>query len=200
MDFPLTRISATGAPPPDRLGTYQGIILLSPGAAWALRPWLEPGLATPIILQGQGTFDALGGAGVDARLAGAPTAEGVWARLREDFPEGGCFLLARAERSRGFLEEVSAGTPWKIRPWVVHREEPIDPLPPLPAVDAVLALSPMQAELFAPLSRDLFRFGWGGRTVFGFRKFGLEPTATCEPRLEDLGRMLREHFPAKVQP
>lgn len=203
VDFPLTRIVANGAPPPRSLGTYQGIILLSPGAAWAVRPWLEgsaqPGTSTVFLVQGQGTLEALGEVSGEARMAPTPSAEGIWELLKQDFPKGGCFLLARAERSRGYLEDVSAGTPWKLWPWVTHHEEAAVPLPSLPKVDAVLALSPMQAELLGPLSGSLLRFGWGDRTVFGFRKAGLEPTATCEPRLEALTSLLRLHLPKKVR-
>lgn len=200
VEYPLTRIAATGAPPPQPLGDYRAVVLLSPGAAWALRPWLDQGSNPVLLVQGRGTLDALGDIQADVRTATAPSAEGIWDLLRREFPEGGSFLLARAERSRGFLEEASAGTPWRLWPWITHREEAVDPLPPLPEVDAVLALSPLQAELLAPLSADLLRFGWGGRTLFGFRKSGLEPTATCEPRLDALVAMLRQHLPAKVQP
>jgi uroporphyrinogen-III synthase len=199
IDFPLTRIVANGAPPPQPLGAYRGVVLLSPGAAWAVQPWLEPGVSTLFLVQGQGTLESLGEVAGEARLAPEPTAEGIWELLRRDFPEGGSFLLARAERSRGYLEEVSAGTPWKLWPWVTHHEEAVDPLPPMPKVDAVLALSPMQAELLAPLSRNLLRFGWGDRTVFGFRNAGLEPTGACEPKLDALTRLLREHLPSKVR-
>lgn len=198
VDFPLTRIVSNGAPPPEPLQTYRAVVLLSPGSAWAVRPWLEPGALALFLVQGQGTLDALGETAVAPRLAPVPTAEGIWDLLRRDFPEGGNFLLARAERSRGYLEEVAAGTPWKLRPWVTHHEEAAQPLPPLPPVEAVLALSPMQAELLGPLSRDLLRFGWGERTVFGFRKAGLEPTATCVPRLEALTAMLQDHLHAKA--
>lgn len=194
VDFPLTRIVSNGAPPPQPLSSYRAVVLLSPGAAWALRSWLEPGASTLFLVQGQGTREALGEVSGEARMASTATAEGIWELLQRDFPEGGSFLLARAERSRGYLEEVSAGTKWKLWPWITHHEQAVDPLPELPQVDAVLALSPMQAELLGPLSRDLLRFGWGERTVYGFRKAGLEPTATCEPRLEALTRILREHL------
>lgn len=198
VDFPLTRIVSNGAPPPQPLSSYHGVVLLSPGAAWALRPWLEAGTTTVFLVQGQGTLEALGDTTIETRLAPTPTAEGIWELLQREFPEGGSFLLARAERSRGYLEEVSAGTAWKLWPWITHHEQAVEPLPELPRVDAVLALSPMQAELLGPLSKELLRFGWGDRTVFGFRKAGVEPTATCEPRLEALTNLLREHLHSKV--
>ena len=199
VDYPLTRIVSNGAPPPEPLHAFRAVLLLSPGSAWAVRPWLEPGAAALFLVQGQGTLDALGETVLAPRLAPVPTAEGIWDLLRRDFPEGGSFLLARAERSRGYLEEVTAGTPWKLRPWVTHHEEPAQPMPPLPTVEAVLALSPMQAELLGPHSRHLLRFGWGERTVFGFRKAGVEPTATCVPRLEALTAMLQDHLHAKAE-
>jgi uroporphyrinogen-III synthase len=198
VDYPLTRIVASGAPPPQALGCYRGVLLLSPGAAWALQPWLEPGASTVFLVQGQGTAEALEEGALDIRLAPTPTAEGIWELLQKEFPQGGSFLLARAERSRGYLEEVSAGTPWKLWPWVTHREEAVNPLPALPPVDAVLALSPMQGELLGPISKNLLRFGWGERTRFGFRAAGVEPTATCEPRLEALTTLLRQHSQNKV--
>ncbi len=198
VEYPLTRTIASGAPPPQPLPAYGAVLILSPGAAWALRPWIEPGTRPVLLVQGQGTLDALGEVEADLRPAATPTAEGIWERLQRDFPDGGSFLLARAERSRGYLEEVSAGTPWKLWPWITHREEPVDPLPPFPAVDGVLALSPLQAELLAPLSTRLLRFGWGERSAFGYRKGGIEPTATCEPRLEALVGMLRQHLHEKA--
>ena len=197
VDFPLTRIVSNGAPPPQPLSTYQGVVLPSPGAAWAVRPWLEPGAM--LLVQGQGTLDALGEAASAIKMAPTPTAEGIWELLQREFPAGGNFLLARAERSRGYLEDVSTGSPWKLWPWVTHHEEAVDPLPTLPAVDAVLALSPMQAELLGRLSANLLRFGWGERTTFGYRKAGLEPTAICEPKLEALTSLLRQHLPSKAR-
>jgi uroporphyrinogen-III synthase len=203
VHFPVTRIVPVGAPPPQPLSAYAAVILPSPSAARALLPWLGSGPAPLLLAQGQGTLEALGGLeGIPARVrcAPVPTAEGIWDSLQADFPEGGSFLLARAERSRGYLEQVSQGTPWRVWPWITHREEPAEPLPPLPAVDAVLALSPLQAEILAPMGGALLRFGWGDRTLFGFRRFGMEPTATCEPRLESLKAMLREHLQPKVTP
>lgn len=196
--YPLTRIVPLGAPPPQAMSFYAAVILLSPSAAWALRPWLAPGDAPVVLAQGQGTLEALEGAVAEARCAPVPTAEGIWDLLRSDFPAGGNFLLARAERSRGYLEETAQGTPWRIWPWITHREETADPLPPLPAVDGVLALSPLQAEILGALSGGLLRFGWGERTVYGFRKAGVEATATCEPRIESLKALLRQNLRSKV--
>jgi uroporphyrinogen-III synthase len=198
--FPLTRIVPLGAPPPQALPFYSAIILPSPSAAWALRPWLSHGDAPVVLAQGQGTLDALEGGAAEARCAPVPTAEGIWDLLQQDFPKGGNFLLARAERSRGYLEEMANGTAWRVWPWITHREEPADPLPALPAVDAVLALSPLQAEVLGSLSGNLLRFGWGERTVYGFRKAGVEATATCEPRIEALKTLLREQLCLKVRP
>ena len=203
VHFPLTRIVPLGVPPPQALSAYAAVILPSPNAAWALRPWLGPGDALVLLAQGQGTLEAIGsleGAAAQVRCATVPTAEGIWDLLQSDFPQGGQFLLARAERSRGYLEETAQGTPWRVWPWITHREEAAEPLPDLPPVDGVLALSPLQAELLGPLSRELLRFGWGERTVFGFRKAGTEPTATCEPRIEALKTLLRDHLLSKARP
>ncbi len=200
VHYPLTRIVPAGTPPPQDLAAYTAIILPSPSAAWALHPWLGPRDAPAVLVQGQGTLDALGGGVADVRCAPVPTAEGIWDLLQQDFPSGGNFLLARAERSRGFLEDTAQGTPWRIWPWITHREEPSEDLPPLPRVDAVLALSPLQAELLGPLSGGVLRFGWGERTVFGFEKGGTEATATCEPRIEALKAMLRDHLSPEARP
>jgi uroporphyrinogen-III synthase len=200
--FPLTRIVPLGAPPPQALSSYTAIILPSPNAAWALRPWLGPGDALVLLAQGQGTLEAIKGLETfeaEVRCAPVPTAEGIWELLQQEFPDGGGFLLARAERSRGYLEETAQDTRWRIWPWITHREEPADPLPALPPVDGVLALSPLQAEVLGPLSRGMLRFGWGERTVFGFRKAGTEATATCEPRIEALKTLLRDHLPTKAR-
>lgn len=198
--FPLTRIVPLGAPPPQALSFYSAIILPSPNAAWSLRPWLDQGDSAVVLAQGQGTLDALEGTVTEARCAPVPSAEGIWDLLQSDFPEGGNFLLARAERSRGYLEEMAQGTPWRIWPWITHREEPAVPLPPLPRVDAVLALSPLQAEILGSISQDVLRFGWGERTNFGFRKAGTEASATCEPRIEALKALLRDHLSPKAHP
>jgi uroporphyrinogen-III synthase len=197
--FPLTRIVPLGAPPPQELSFYSAIILPSPNAAWSLRPWLGQGEPPIVLAQGQGTLEALEGEVAAARCAPVPTAEGIWDLLQQDFPEGGNFLLARAERSRGYLEEMAKGTPWRVWPWITHREEPAVPLPDLPQVDAVLALSPLQAEILGPLSGHLLRFGWGERTLYGFRKAGTEATATCEPRIEALKALLRQYLSSKVR-
>jgi len=201
--FPFTRIVPLGTPPPQALSAYSAVLLPSPNAAWALRPWLDPHQAPVLVAQGQGTLNALASLEVPAdrlRCSPVPTAEGIWELLRTEFPEGGSFLLARGERSRGFLEEAAQGTPWRVWPWVTHREQPADPPPPLPKVDGVLALSPLQAEILGRLAHRLLRFGWGERTAFGFQSAGAEATATCEPRIEALTAMLREHLTPKVRP
>ena len=70
-------------------------------------------------------------------------------------------MLARGERSREYLEVAAKDSAWCIHPWITHREAPRVPFPPLPEVDGVLAMSPLQAELLAPLAKNLKRFAWG---------------------------------------
>ena len=111
----------------------------------------------------------------------------VWA-----FPGGGEFLMVRAERSRGFMEDVSRGTSWHLRPWLTHREEATVPMPDLPSVDAVLALSPLQAELFGPMAGELRRFAWDSATAKAFEAAGLSVEGSCEPRADALREMLTE--------
>jgi uroporphyrinogen-III synthase len=119
-----------------------------------------------------------------------PQAEGLFDLLRERFPQGGTFLLARAERSREHLEQAAAGTPWRLLPWITHREAPLDPPPAMPALDAVLALSPLQAELLGPRSAHLLRFAWGQRTQQAFLQAGYPVDGWCEPEASSLQRLL----------
>jgi uroporphyrinogen-III synthase len=124
------------------------------------------------------------------RVSAEPRAEGLWALLRTQFPAGGEFLVARGERSRQFLEEVAAGSPWHLHPWITHRERPLDPPPALPELDAVLALSPLQAELLGPRSAGMLRFAWGRRTGRAFQKAGYPVQGCCAPEAAALQRML----------
>jgi len=66
----------------------------------------------------------------------------------------------------------------------------MNPLPALPPLEAVLALSPLQAELLGSPAAELLRFAWGERTARAFVASGFPPHGTCEPRCEALGRML----------
>ena len=185
VPFFLTRMEPSNEPPPIENAT--AIILLSPtGAKFAKLPE-----GIPILVTGEGTARTLPER--DVWISPEPRAEGLWALMRERFPEGGDFLLVRGERSRGFLEEVSFNTPWRVHPWTTHAENPWDPPPPMPSVDAVLALSPLQAELLAPRASALLRFAWGERAAQAFAILDQPAHDTCEPRPESLGRMLKQH-------
>ena len=178
----LTELVPTGAPTP--LEHPDAVLLLSPAGARAGS--LPAGV--PILVTGQGTAAALGGGPV--WVSPEPRAEGLWALLRERFPAGGQFLLVRGERGRGYLEEVAEGTLWRLVPWITHAEKAKDPLPDLPALEAVLALSPMQAELLGPNARSILRFAWGERSAEAFRRGGNPAHDSCLARPEALGRML----------
>jgi len=178
----LTAMEATLAPPP--ADGVDAVIVLSPAAArLALLP---PG--APCLAQGEATARALAGRSV--LVSATPKAEGLFDLLREQFPLGGSFLLARAERSREHLEQAAAGTPWRLLPWITHREAAIAPPPALPALDAVLALSPFQAELLGPRSGQLLRFAWGQRTQRAFLQAGYPVDGCCEPEASALQRLL----------
>ncbi len=178
----LTEMVPTGLPRP--LEHPDAVILLSPaGARAAALP-----VGVPILALGQGTVAALAGCAV--LVSPEPRAEGLWALLQGRFPAGGQFLLIRGERSRGYLEEVAEGTPWRLVSWITHAEKAKDPLPDLPTLDAVLALSPLQAELLGPKSQGILRFAWGKRAEEAFLRGGHPADDSCLARPEALGRML----------
>ncbi len=188
----VTAMAATGAEPP---AAADAAILLSPAAArLALLP---PGL--PCLAQGAATARALaerpGVAPGGPLVSATPRAEGLFDLLRERFPAGGTFLLARGERSREFLEQAAAGTPWRLLPWITHREVPVLPEPELPELDAVLALSPLQAELLGPRCAGLLRFAWGERSQRAFRQAGYPGHGCCEPEAGALQRLLSAMTP-----
>lgn len=183
VPFYVTTVEATGdAPPIDR---PDAVILLSPSAARLAR--IPPGI--PRLAQGPATAAAL--AGVSGVITSSiPRAEGLVQLLKERYPSGGRFLLARAERSREHLEDALQGTAWEIHPWITHAERPRIPPPALSALDAVLALSPLQAEVLGPLSGDVVRLAWGERTHRAYLESGYPSHGWCEPRLPDLQRLL----------
>nr|WP_320132221.1 uroporphyrinogen-III synthase [uncultured Holophaga sp.] len=191
---PVTYLCATLTPSaePPLEGPWDAALVLSPAGARALRPHLPPGL--PCLVTGPGTARALDGVPGQIILPGEARAEGLWAALQARFPSGGRFLLVRGERSRGFLDAQARDTPWKLSPWTSHREVPLRPQPPLPKVEAVLALSPLQAELLAPLSGDLLRFAWGERSAAAFARAGCPATAHCLPEPGALERLLRAYL------
>jgi uroporphyrinogen-III synthase len=181
----LTAMTATLAPPPEP--APDAVIVLSPAAArLALLPQ-----GVPCLAQGEATGRAL--AGREVLVSATPKAEGLFDLLRETFPQGGTFLLARAERSRAHLEQAAAGTPWHLLPWITHRESPIEPPPAMPALDAVLALSPLQAELLGPRTAGILRLAWGQRTHLAFEKAGYAGDGWCEPEASALQRLLSFH-------
>jgi len=188
----VTAMAATGAEPP---AAADAAILLSPAAARLAR--IPAGL--PCLAQGEATARAL----ADRALTGpggllvsaTPRAEGLFDLLRERFPAGGTFLLARGERSREYLEQAAAGTPWRLLPWITHREAPVLPEPPLPALDAVLALSPLQAELLGPRCGHLLRFAWGQRSHRAFLQSGYPGHGCCEPEAGALQQLLSAQTP-----
>jgi uroporphyrinogen-III synthase len=177
----VTVMEPTLAPPP--LADPDAVLVLSPAAA---RHGLFP-QGVPCLAQGEATARALGERPV--QVSASPRAEGLFQLLQERFPAGGDFLLARAERSREPLERAAAGTPWRLRPWVTHRERPLDPLPALPPLAAVLALSPLQAEVLGPLAPCL-RLAWGQRTHQAFAQVGYPSHGWCEPRPSALEELL----------
>jgi hypothetical protein len=146
------------------------------------------------LVQGVGTADALGREDLDVQLPAEARAEALWELLQVRFCEGGDFVLARGERSREFLEVAAKGTPWHIHPWVTHREVSRDPFPPFPEVDGVLALSPLQAEILAPLAGNVVRFAWGEATAEAFARCGAHAHAQCEPKPSLLWAMLAQHL------
>ena len=207
-----TVMEASLAPPPCE--HPDAVLVLSPSAArLALLP-----AGVPCLAQGEATARALDRRALDRRaldrqaldrqaldrqaldrraldrqilVSESPNAEGLFELLRERFPAGGTFLLARAERSREHLEQASAGTPWRLLPWITHRERPQEPFPQLAGLDAVLALSPLQAELLGPRFPGL-RLAWGQRTQRAFAQVGYPCSGWCEPEPAALKRLLAQ--------
>lgn len=182
VPFHVTGMEATGAPPP--IPRADAVIVLSPTAARLAT--LPEGLLC--LAQGAATAAALHGR--EVVTSAIPRAEGLFQLLKERFPGGGDFLLARAERSREHLEEAAKGTEWVLHPWITHREIPLDPLPPLPGLDALLALSPLQAEVLGPVSGPALRLAWGERTHEAFARSGYPSHGWCEPQIPALQRLL----------
>ncbi|WP_005034440.1 uroporphyrinogen-III synthase [Holophaga foetida] len=185
--YSCTTMSPTPEPPPP--GPWDAVLILSPAGARAIRSQLPGG--TPCLVTGAGTAEALKGWDLLPTLPAEPRAEGLWSELQARFPSGGAFLLVRGERSRAFLEAAAEGSPWHLTPWLSHGEIPLDPVPPLPSVEGVLALSPLQAEVLAPLSRDILRFAWGERSAQAFASVGFPATAWCQPSPSALEILLR---------
>jgi len=198
MAYPFTSLEVTGAAPPLHLAQVQALLILSPSGAKVAAPLLSPG--TLCLVQGAGTAQALGREDLEVLLPAEARAEALWNLLQARFPEGGEFLLARGERSREFLEEAAKGTAWHLHPWITHREAPREPFPALPAVEAVLALSPLQAEILATLTQKVLRFAWGAGTAEAFARAGAPAHAHCPPRPSLLWAMLAQHLNKEGSP
>jgi len=185
VPYHVTTMEATGAEPP--LANPDAAIFLSPSAARLARIPAH----VPCLAQGAATAQALG-QGREVIVSAVPRAEGLLQLLKERFPGGGRFLLARAERSREHLEAATAGSVWMLEPWITHRECPLPDLPDPWELDALLALSPLQAEILGPLSGPRLRFAWGERTGRAFADSGYPCHGCCEPQIPALQRMLLE--------
>jgi uroporphyrinogen-III synthase len=198
VPYSFTRLQPSSLPPPRPFSSIAAILLLSPSGARVAVSKLPAG--TICLVQGAGTADALGREDLVVQLPSEARAEALWGLLRKQFPEGGDFILARGERSREYLEEAAKGSPWRLHPWVTHREAAREPFPSLPDVTGVLALSPLQAEILAPLSHAVQRFAWGEATAEAFARTGAPAHAFCEPKASLLWAMLAQHLSAQENP
>jgi len=192
VPYSFTALQVTGIAPPVPLAKVKALLLLSPSGAKVTAAGLPAGMTC--LVQGAGTANALGREDLDVQLPSEARAEALWKLLQERFPDGGEFLLARGERSREYLEVASRNTPWHVHPWITHSEGARVPFPPMPKVEAVLALSPLQAEILAPRTADLLRFAWGEATAEAFAKAGAPAHAHCEPKPSLLWAMLAQHL------
>lgn len=182
-----TDILATGQEPPVPIASVDGVMVLSPAAAQAVGDLLPPEM--PTIVTGHGSAEALKRDDLEILVPLKPRAEGIWTCLRERFPKGGDFLLARGHRSRELLEKISENSVWKIHPWITHAEVLKDHVPPVPEADAVLAMSPLQALALLALPDAVPRIAWGEGTAKVFADAG-HAHLTCEPKPESLTRLL----------
>jgi len=198
VPYSFTRLQPSTLSPPRPFSGVSALIILSPSGAKVAAARVPAG--TLCLVQGVGTADALGREDLDVLLPSEARAEALWELLRIQFPEGGEFMLARGERSREYLEVVSKDTPWNVHPWVTHREAAREPLPPLPAVEGVLALSPLQAEILAPIAGNVQRFAWGEATAEAFARAGAPAHAQCEPKPTLLWAMLAQHLKNEESP
>lgn len=188
VPFAVTRLVESQAAPPMALGQADALIVLSPSGAKAAGPRLPAGMT--VLAQGLGTADALGRRDLDLSLSSAAKAEALWDLLRQRFPEGGSFVLVRGERSREYLEMAARESAWALHPWITHSEAPRLPLPDLPDVEAVLAMSPLQAQVLAGMAKDRLRFAWGEGAAQAYAHAGQPAAAWCEPKASALHSML----------
>ncbi len=197
VPYLCTQAEPTGFPSPRPWSELAAVLVLSPAGARAAAAVLPDGMRC--LTQGAGTAEALGRRDLVVLLPAEARAEALWVLLQATFPVGGDFLLVRGERSRGFLEAAAQGTVWRLHPWTTHREVAAESLPPLPQVEAVLALSPLQAELLGPLAVAARRFAWGQSTAEAFARVGTPAHATCQPKLELLEALLVASLPKKEE-
>ncbi|GLH66867.1 uroporphyrinogen-III synthase [Geothrix edaphica] len=198
VPYAFTSLKITSNPPPMPFEAVSAFVALSPAGAKVAAPALPGGMVC--LLQGAGTADALGREDLEIHLPAEARAEALWSLLQTRYPGGGDFILARGERSREFLEVVARGTDWRIHPWVTHREVAQDPFPALPEVEGVLALSPLQAEILAPIAHAVQRFAWGEATAQAFARAGAPAHAYCEPKPGLLWAMLAQHLNKEESP
>ncbi len=198
IPYSFTSLRVTGTEPPLPLAEVKALLVLSPSGAKVVSPVLTPGMTC--LVQGAGTADALGREDLDIHLPTEARAEALWDLLQTRFPRGGAFVLARGERSREYLEVAARNSVWTIHPWITHREVARSPFPALPKVEGVLALSPMQAEILAPMTADLQRFAWGEATADAFARAGAPAHAHCEPKPSLLWAMLAQHLNKEESP
>lgn len=198
VPYSFTSLKVTSAPPPRTLQEVQAVVLLSPSGAKVVASMLPPG--TTCLVQGAGTADALGREDLDIHLPQEARAEALWDLIQARYPQGGEFVLARGERSREYLEVAARNSAWRILPWITHREVARQPFPALPDVEGVLALSPLQAEILAPLTHAVQRFAWGDATAQAFARAGVPAHGTCEPKASLLWAMLAQHLNKEESP
>lgn len=198
VPYPFTRLQESTMPPPRPFSSSSAILILSPSGARVAGSKLPAG--TICLVQGAGTADVLGREDLVVHLPSEARAEALWDLLQTRFPEGGDFILVRGERSREYLEEAAKGSRWRLHPWVTHREAARVPFPALPNVAGVLAMSPLQAEILAPLSIHVQRFAWGEATAEAFARAGAPAHAHCEPKPSLLWAMLSQHLQQKESP
>lgn len=198
VPYAFTSLKAMASPLPIPFEAAQAFVALSPAGAKAASQALPAGMVC--LLQGAGTAEALGREDLEIHLPTEARAEALWRLLQDRFTDGGDFILARGERSREYLEVAARGTAWRIHPWITHREVARDPFPPLPDVAGVLALSPFQAEILAPVTLDVQRFAWGEATAKAFARAGAPAHAHCEPKPSLLWAMLAQHLNKEESP
>ena len=198
VTYYITTQEFTHATPPMALDAISALLVLSPAAAQAVKVWVTKTM--DVVVQGEGTEQTLECEFLDSGHLRRPrlaTAESLWDLLRQAYPEGGDFVLARGERSRQYIEAAAKNSAWRIHPWITHREVPTKPEPTLPGTDALLALSPLQAEYMAGVPGNLLRFAWGERAAKAFQASGVEVHGVCEPKKDALIHLLRTFAPTQ---